>query len=219
MTKEQVLAFKKELRSKNVKQLTSACGMIVANGKGKCRQGCSSRWGEVMAKRSQCDAKCVASYAAFETKCRAKAESLERVYSMKMKMAESRETCYEGHCPGIPQVWMKADEAAMNAEVDSQCAKQCTAERIQTRCDNRYQLEVDFLRGSIERACHDSSTVTACFETKKAATSTAHDTCMSTDKATCDTQYADCTSKGNTDATFKQAKEFCDKRKEMCNEQ
>merc|ERR1740123_2737995 len=59
VTKQQIDAFKKELRSKQVQQLTNACGAIVANNKGKCRQSCSARWGEAMAQRSSCVGKCL----------------------------------------------------------------------------------------------------------------------------------------------------------------
>lgn len=216
---KQVVAFKEELRSKNVRQLANACGSIVGSGKGKCRQSCGDRWGQLMGKRSACDGKCVAVYKAFESGCRSKAANLEKVYAMKVQMATSRERCYEGHCGKIPTVWMKADAAAMNSEVTKQCDNQCTEKRIKTRCDQKWQLEVDFVRGDIENKCFEESTVVSCFDTEKGTISTDYDTCVSKDKGTCDTQFDECKTKGKADANFKSAKEFCEKRKEMCVEQ
>jgi len=216
---QQVMAYKEELRAKNVQQLNSACGMIVANGKGKCQRGCAERWGDAMTKRVTCSDKCTTAYANFETSCRTKAANLQKVYAMKVQMAESRETCYEGYCSKIPTAWMKADAAAMSAEVDTQCNNQCSAAAIETRCEQKWQLEVDFLRGSVEQKCHDESIVVSCFEAEKGKASTAYDTCTSTNKGTCDTQFADCKTKGNVDNTFASAKEFCEKRKTMCTEQ
>merc|ERR1719215_1027392 len=107
------MAFKKGIQKENVQGLTSACGMVVANGKGKCRQGCADHWGKALGKRDACDEKCVNVYDQFEARCNSKVENLEKVYEMKLTAENSRNTCYKGHCSEFPQVWMKATEADM----------------------------------------------------------------------------------------------------------
>lgn len=215
----EVHAFKEQLRAKNVQQLTAACGTIVARGKGTCRQSCADRWKEATGKRAACDDKCVSAYAAFERSCAAKAQNLEKVYAVRVKMADAREQCYRAWCDEFPSVWMKADAAAMTVEVEAQCARRCTPDQIEKRCERKWQLEVDFLRPTFELSCHGNSTVTQCFDVKKSQESTAYDTCILTDSATCETQLSDCKTKSLTGQTHRQAEEFCQERKKMCSEQ
>jgi len=174
-----------------------------------------------MEKRNDCDKKCVKAYDNFERSCSTKAASLEKVYSMKVKMATAREQCYQGWCEEFPSAWMKADAAAMAAEVDTQCGKRCTADKIKARCENKFNLEVDFFRTKIESDCHDEGkdTVDTCYKTKADAAGTKSDTCESTGHGTCDTQFSECKTKGETDKSHKSAEEFCVGRQKMCKEQ
>mmetsp|Transcript_91585 Transcript_91585/g.262363 ORF Transcript_91585/g.262363 Transcript_91585/m.262363 type:complete len:418 (+) Transcript_91585:99-1352(+) len=213
------MVFKKGIQKDNLQGLTSACGMVVASGEGKCRQGCADRWGKAMGKRNACDGKCVASYDQFESRCKAKVANLEKVYEMKVTAENSRNTCYNGHCKEFPQVWMKATEADMTTEVETQCKKRCTPEQITARCETKWTLQVDFLRDSVKSKCAAESGVTDCFTTKTADVSAAYDKCSSEGKTTCETQATECSTKGNADKSLKQAGEFCAERKKMCLEQ
>lgn len=213
------MKFKKGLQKDNVQGLVQACGFAVANGKGKCRQGCADSYGKNMVQRNGCDGKCVESYDRFEGRCKAKAENLEKVYEMRVGAETARDTCYNGHCKEFPTVWMKASEADMVAEVTAQCGLRCTAEQIRSRCATKWTLQADFVRDSVRSTCAAESGSTKCFQTQKTAVSATYDTCSSTGKGTCDTQLAECQTKGNTAASHKEGGEFCAERQKLCLEQ
>jgi len=211
--------FKMKTQERNVQELKQACGRIVAANKGKCRQSCADRWGVEKGSRAACDAKCVTNFATFEAQCLEKAEHLKMVYTTKLNRAAARTTCNEGHCPLFPTVWMSETEPEMKAEADKQCSSQCTEDQIKVKCQHKWLLEVDFLRPSIRSACFEEGKASICFNEKKGPASTAYDMCMTDGGSTCDTQATTCNSEGKTDATFKDAKAFCDSRKKMCKEQ
>lgn len=214
----EVKEFKKQTQAENVQMVKQACGKIVASGEKKCRTGCAEGWGKALGKRDECDEKCVEAYSKFESSCKIKADNLEQVYAMNMNMADSRKRCYEGHCKELPTVWLK-EEADMPAEVDAQCTTQCDPAQITKRCERKWLLEVDFVRGSVRSKCHDEGQVKQCYEGKQATHSGTLDTCKSDGLATCGTQFDKCKADGKTDATFKDAAAFCNERKKMCEEQ
>lgn len=196
--------------------------MIVAKGKKKCRQSCADRLGtmdsKVMAERAKCDKSCVQRYGEFEKSCRSKADNLKTVYDMKLKMAAAKKECYEGHCSKFPTVWMK-DRDDMKDEVDKQCEKACTEERVKVACEQKFALEIDFTMAKIESACQAEGTVSECFGEKKESLSSDADTCASDGKSDCGSSYDKCKTDGKVEDTHKNAKEFCDERKKMCLEQ
>lgn len=210
--------LEKDIQTKNTAALVRACGAIVAQGKGKCRQSCADRWGKAMGKRHECDEKCVSVYDSFESKCKGQAANLKQVYDMKRTMAQSRTRCYEGHCADYPTVWTKADEAGMTTELSSRCDALCTADQIKVRCERKWQLEVDFVVGSIRSTCHENGPEMACFKANQTTLSTEHDSCVSDGKGTCDTQFTTCQA-GNAAGGIAKEEEFCSKRKTMCLEQ
>lgn len=214
----EVRAFKKKTHEKNVGHVTEACGLIVASGKGKCRQGCADRWGEAMDKRSQCDGKCVLAYGNFEKQCTQKAEHLEKVYASKLSAAKARETCYEGFCGEFPSVWLK-DADAMTAERNARCEPYCAEALVEQRCQMKWQLQVDFVKNDVTSSCFSQGTVKECFKTEQEAASSAQGQCASDGKATCQSQYETCKTDGKVDTAARQAKEFCDERLKMCETQ
>eukprot|EP00927_Polykrikos_kofoidii_P033803 TRINITY_DN2864_c0_g1_i1.p1 TRINITY_DN2864_c0_g1~~TRINITY_DN2864_c0_g1_i1.p1 ORF type:complete len:437 (+),score=99.41 TRINITY_DN2864_c0_g1_i1:84-1394(+) len=215
----EVAAFKEKVRADNLQGVTRACGLITANGKQKCRQGCADRWGNVAKQRHNCDESCIAVYARFETSCRSKAENLEKVYRMKSDQAAARTRCRDGFCGEFPTVWMKTDVAGMTSELDKLCAAQCTAASIEVACSQKWQLELDFVRSDVKSTCFEQGQVKTCFDGKRSAASTAQTTCSSTGKQTCEAQFNSCKSDGKVDETFKEANEFCSERKKMCEQQ
>lgn len=210
---DQVLDFKKKLQAKNLIGLKEACGKIVAQGKGKCRQSCADRYGNAMEKRSDCDGKCVSAYGNFETECVGKASNLEKVYATKIVAAEGRERCFEGHCAEFPTVWLK-DEASMSAEVDAQCESRCAPEKIEEGCNLRWRLQVDMVSGKTESECFGEIDDTKCLKEQKDTISGDHQKCQDGGSSTCDTQHAECEAKG-----VDVGKDFCSDRLRMCKEQ
>jgi len=215
---DEVTTFKEAIQSANLEQITQACGKLTATGKEKCRMSCQTRWGEAMVQRDACDEKCVTLYNQFDKDCSAKAENLQKVYEMKLRDADARKACYEGHCAKHPTVWMK-DAAYMAAERDTQCEASCTEERITIGCERRWAAEVDFERTKITSSCFSEGEVTQCFEEKKTAAGSAQDACSTDGKGECGTQYDTCVAEGKVDQTFSSAKEFCEHRKTLCMEQ
>eukprot|EP00932_Pfiesteria_piscicida_P019988 SRR837773.6809.p2 GENE.SRR837773.6809~~SRR837773.6809.p2 ORF type:complete len:299 (+),score=124.41 SRR837773.6809:131-898(+) len=138
---------------------------------------------------------------------------------MKVSAETARDQCYNGHCKEFPSVWLKASEAEMAAEVQAQCGQRCTAEQIAQRCETRWTLQADFARGGVKSACAEESGSTACFQRQKGLVSAEHDACSANGKSTCESQFQDCTAKGNTDASHKEAGEFCAERQRLCLEQ
>jgi len=211
--------FMKKSQADNVQMLTRACGTIVAKQKGACRESCATRWNKMMEKRDTCDEQCVTAYTKFEASCKSKASNLETVYKMKLQQASAKKQCFEGHCPSYPTVWMMEDVAKMNAEVDARCKGSCTEASVKTHCTQKWQLEIDFAKAATGSQCAEDSASLDCFDGKAGAINAAQTTCASDGKKTCDTQYTECKAKGNTDANFKEAGEFCDSRKKMCETQ
>lgn len=206
----------KDIQAENVKGLEGACGMIVADGKKKCRLGCANRWNASTVKREDCDEKCVKVYANFERSCKSKADDLVKVYDMKSTKAAAQKQCYEGHCNEFPMVWMKAEESEMTAEVEKQCTSRCTDDNVKAGCQKAWALEVDMEMSTVAADCAAKSGVKKCFDKKKADVSSDYDTCKSKTEGDCDKAYTECKTKGKVDKTFKDAKAFCDDRKKMC---
>lgn len=219
ISRDETVDFKKEKQAQNVQYLKEACGRIVAQNQGKCRQNCAARWGVAKGKRAECDKKCVTVYTNFEKSCISKAEDLKMVYDSKLKAASARKQCRQGHCAEIPSVWMKDSEADMKTEAEAQCGNQCTADKVKLTCDRKWLLQVDFLTPSVKSACFSEGKAKTCFDGEKATASTAHGQCTSSGKGTCDSQFTKCKQDGKTDATFKDAQAFCDERKKMCEAQ
>jgi len=215
----EVTDFKAKIQGQNAQHLKEACGRLVASSKGKCRQSCSSRWGVALARRADCDKKCITLWENFENQCNKQVDHLKMVYEMKLNAAAARKQCHEGHCAKFPTTWMLDTEEDMKNEADAQCEKQCTEEQIRLGCERRWLLEVDFLRPSIRSTCFMDGQAKACFDGKKASMSGEHEQCTTTGKSTCESQYAQCQQEGKTDSTFKDAQEFCDSRKKMCESQ
>eukprot|EP00929_Paragymnodinium_shiwhaense_P031414 TRINITY_DN17601_c0_g1_i1.p1 TRINITY_DN17601_c0_g1~~TRINITY_DN17601_c0_g1_i1.p1 ORF type:complete len:435 (-),score=179.99 TRINITY_DN17601_c0_g1_i1:152-1405(-) len=216
---DEVEGFKKDVHSKNLQGVKSACGMIVANGRKNCRQGCADRWGTVKDKRAECDKACVDTYAKFEKRCTAQADNLEKVYEMKIGQAAARKQCYEGHCDGFPTVWMKTDAAGMEEERTKQCENKCTEDAIKITCRQKWQLEVDFIMGDITSKCFEEGKVKECYKGKETEAGTTQETCSTDGKKSCEDAFTKCETDGKTSDNFKSAAEFCADRKKMCEEQ
>mmetsp|Transcript_30462 Transcript_30462/g.45965 ORF Transcript_30462/g.45965 Transcript_30462/m.45965 type:complete len:421 (-) Transcript_30462:68-1330(-) len=211
--------YKKSLRETNMQGLSEACGLVVASGQKKCREGCAGRWGDALEKRDACDEKCVTSYSTFEKQCNGKVENLAKVYKMKVSAETARNQCYNGHCKEFPTAWQKASESDMASEVSARCDERCTAEKITLHCQNRWLLQVDFLKSSVSSACSSEDTSSVCFSKQKDLLSSEHSTCSSDGKRVCEAQYTTCQSKGNTAASHKEAEGFCASRRKLCLEQ
>jgi len=217
---DEVDGYKKELQADNLQAIVQACGKMTAVGKEKCRSGCGERWGKAMEQRSECDGKCVTVYDRFGTTCKDKAENLEKVYEMKLSQTTARKRCYEGFCPKLPTVWMNEPGATMDAERDTQCDQYCTPEKIELACQNKWQLEVDFVKSDITSSCFGEGKVKECFDEKKTTASSTQTECSDGGKAECSTQFESCKTDGKTDSTeFKEAEEFCTERRKMCESQ
>lgn len=208
-------SFKTKTQDANVDGVFRACGMIVSKGKKKCRESCSTRFGtmssEVMQERADCDKMCVERYASFEKSCRSKADNLKTVYDIKNKMAEAKKQCHESHCAKYPTVWMK-EKDDMSAEVDSQCEKACTEDRVKVQCEHKFNLEIDFQMAKIKSDCQAEGKVSECFSKEKESLSGEADTCSSKGKSDCDDSHSKCD-------TDKNSGDFCNERKKMCLEQ
>lgn len=212
-------SFVKDLQAKNVKGLQRSCGMVVAEQKKQCRDGCAERWNAITAKRDECDEKCVKLYANFETSCMAKADGLVNVYKQKAAKAAGQKQCYEGHCKEFPMVWMKAEESEMKTAVTDQCKKRCTKDAIKSQCQKKWAVQVDMATAEVHSKCAEDSGVSDCFNKKKADTSKDYDKCKGDTEKSCGKDFDDCKKKGNTDKTFKDAEAFCTDRKKMCLDQ
>lgn len=211
--KDEIEKAKKDIQKENMLGLARACGSTVAVGKGKCRQGCSRRWGKAMHNRTACDGKCVKSYDNFEKDCKSKVGNLENVYELEMKATEARRHCFEGHCAEFPTIWTKS-ESQREGALSSVCSNRCTDEQIAARCENRWILQVDFKRSAVRAKCSGENEIRTCFDKKKAEHSTAYDTCVSDGNGACDTQHQDCKEKSG-----EQGDGFCKSRKSECTEQ
>merc|ERR1719440_1219364 len=66
-----------------VKEIQRSCGLIIAESKKECRDGCAKRWNQAAVKRDACDTKCEKLYANFDRSCKEKAEGLVSVYKQK----------------------------------------------------------------------------------------------------------------------------------------
>merc|ERR1712048_757787 len=106
----------------------------------------------------------------------------------------------------------------MKSEVDSQCEKACTEERVKVTCEHKFALEIDFVMAKIESACQAYSDVSKCFSKEKESLSSDADQCASDGKSDCDSSLDKCKSDGKVEDTHKNAKEFCNERNKMCLE-
>jgi len=219
---KELASFNAKTQSQNVAGVKRACGLIVAKGKKNCRQSCADRLGtmdsKVMEQRADCDKTCVKRYSEFEKSCNSKADNLKMLYDAKQKMAAAKKECYEGHCSKFPTVWMK-DSGDMSSEVDTQCKKACTEDRVKVTCEHKFALEIDFTMAKIESACQADSDVSKCFSKEKESLSSDHESCASGGKTDCGGSFDKCKTDGKIDDTHKNAAEFCDERKKMCLEQ
>jgi len=204
----------KDLQAGNVKGLQKACGLIIAEDKKACRQGCATRWNALAQKRDNCDEKCEKVYANFDRSCKSKSEGLAKVYQQKSAKAAAQKQCYEGHCKEFPQVWMKADEKAMNDEVKTQCKDRCTDENVKLGCQKKWALEVDFITANVASECAEKSGAKKCIDGKEADVDAAYDKCKSDTSKSCADDHKECTSKAKD-----QDKAFCNDRKKMCQDQ
>lgn len=219
---KELSSFKAKTQDDNVEGVLRACGMIVAKGKKKCRQSCADRLGTmdsaVMEERAKCDKTCVQRYNEFEGSCHSKADNLKTLYGAKLKMAAAKKECYEGHCHKFPTVWMK-DRDDMKDEVDKQCEKACTEDRVKVSCEHKFALEIDFTMAKIESECQAEGEVKQCFNDKKGGIKDDTDACTSDGETSCDDGFSECKEDGKVQDTHKNAKEFCEERKKMCLEQ
>jgi hypothetical protein len=209
--------FKAQTQDDNVAGVRRACGMIVAKGKKKCRQSCALRLkamdSAIMEERAKCDKACVSRYNEFESSCHSKADNLKMLYESKQKMAAAKKACFEGHCRKYPTVWMK-EKDDMKDEVDKQCEKDCTEERVKVRCENKFALEIDFTMAKISSACEAEGEVKQCFNDKKGGIKDDTDKCSSDGEKSCGDGFDECKTKGKDDS-----EKFCQDRKKMCLEQ
>lgn len=212
-------AYVKDLQARNVKGLQKSCGLIIAESKKSCRDGCAASWNALAAKRDECDEKCEKVYSNFERSCASKVDNLAKVYSQNSAMAEAQQQCYRGHCGKFPMVWMKEDEKAMTDEVKEQCEKRCTEKNIKIGCQEKWAAEIDFVTSDVNSKCAEESGVSKCLDGKKSGVSSEYDKCKSDTEKTCGDEFKTCTDKGNADKNFKDAKAFCTDRKKMCLEQ
>merc|ERR1719215_2175507 len=212
-------AFVKEHQEGNLEGFKKTCGLVIAESKKKCRDGCATRWNAVATKRDSCDEKCESVYANFDRSCQSKVDNLDKVFAQKRAKAGEQKTCYEGHCKEFPMVWMKTEEKEQKDEVKSQCEKRCTEKNIKIACETKWAADIDFVRVKIDSDCAEKSGVSECFKGKKDSVSADYDKCKSEAKGVCDKAYTECTKKGNADKNFKDAKAFCDDRKNVCAKQ
>jgi hypothetical protein len=214
---DELSSFKGKTQDENVESVLQACGMIVSKGEKKCRSSCARRLGTmdsaVMKERAKCDKLCVSRYDEFEKSCHSKADNLKTLYGAKQKMAAAKKACYEDHCHKYPTVWMKAVDDQKD-EVDTQCEKACTEERVKVACERKFALEIDFTMAKIESACEAEGEVKACFNDKKGGVKDDTDACASDGETSCNEGFNECKSKGEEDS-----EDFCKQRKKMCLEQ
>jgi len=212
-------AFVKKTQAGNVEGLKKSCGLVIAESKKKCRDGCATKWNAMATKRDSCDEKCVSVYANFDRSCKSKVDNLEKVFAQKRAMAGAQKQCYEGHCKEFPMVWMKTKESEQKAEVKTQCDKRCTDKNIKVGCETKWAAEIDFVSAEVNSDCAEKSGVSKCIKGKKDSVSADYDKCKSKAKGVCDKAYTECTTKSNADKNFKDAKAFCDDRKNVCAKQ
>jgi len=212
-------AFVKKTQAGNVEGLKKSCGLVIAESKKKCRDGCATKWNAMATKRDSCDEKCVSVYANFDRSCKSKVDNLDKVFAQKRAKAGEQKTCYVGHCKEFPMVWMKPKEKDQKDEVKTQCDKRCTDKNIKIGCSTKWAAEIDFVSAKVNSDCAEASGVSDCIEGKKSSVSGKYDKCKSKTKGDCDKAHATCSKKGNTDKNFKDAKGFCDDRKTMCLKQ
>merc|ERR1719420_722482 len=196
----------------NVVQLKQGCGMVVAKGEMKCRETCAKRWGDVMEDRSKCDDLCVESYATFEKRCKEKAENLEQVYEMEMKVLKNQQRCLTTHCEPFPTTYTMTDEKKQLDEVKKRCKKRCEPDAIKTRCENKFSLSADGVSMKIASECAEEGEVGKCVKDATKDVGGDKDDCQKKGEGDCDKEASDCESKGD------QGKEFCASRKTMCQE-
>lgn len=209
----------KELQAGNVKGLQRSCGLIIAESKKECREGCAKRWNQAAVKRDGCDQKCEKLYANFDRSCGEKAQGLVSVYKQKAQKNAAQRQCYEGFCKEFPMVWMKDSEDKMKTEVTDQCKERCKDDNVKAGCQRSWALNVDMITAEVASECAEKSSVSDCFKDKQTAASADYDSCKSDTKTKCDTAFDECKTKGKTDKTFKDAKAFCTDRKKMCQKQ
>merc|ERR1740138_507014 len=148
-----------------------------------------------------------------------KADNPKKVFAQKSAKAASQKQCYEGHCKEFPMVWMKADEAAMKKEVETQCKDMCTDDNVKAGCQKQWALEVDMITATVASECAEKSGMKKCFDKEKETVSADYKKCKSKMESDCGKAYDECKTKGKVDKTFKDAKAFCDDRKKMCEKQ
>jgi len=210
-------SFKGKIQAENVVGVKRACGMIKSKGEATCRESCAERLGtmdaNVMKKRMACDRKCISTYAGFETSCLNKADELQEVNKIKQKMAKAKKACYEDHCHDFPTVWLKADKDQA-AEVDKQCETGCKEDRIKTKCEKKFALNIDFTMSKLKTACQGESEMDTCIADHKSDADTEESDCQSSGKTECGNDMKTCSSRAK--GTDKTAMEFCEQREKKC---
>jgi len=215
MTTDEFAVELVKTQDKELVALKQACGMIVASQMKDCRQGCATRWNSLMDERHSCDEKCETRYNKFERLCIEKADHLKDLYALTAKLNAAKKQCYEEWCPKVPTVWVMAEEKKMKKEVDKRCETYCKEDTIKMRCTKKFQLEIDFVLGSVKVECSAKSGATECFKKKKESATEKKEKCSKKAKNTCKDALEKCEKK----ADEREAKAFCAKRKKMCDEQ
>jgi len=196
--------------------------MIVAKGEKSCRESCAERLGtmdsKVMKERMKCDRSCIVNYASFEKSCLNKADELQEVNKIKQKMAKAKKACYEDHCHDFPTVWLKAKDDQAD-EVDKQCDTGCKEDRIRTKCEKKFALEIDFTMSKIKTECNGESELSTCIGDHKSDADTDESDCKADFESSCGDDFKSCNKDGNTAKGDKSGAEFCDERKKKCEEQ
>lgn len=217
-TAEAIRGAIEEQQASNVELMKRGCGMVVAMGEKTCRQGCATRWNEMMEKRDDCDGKCEKVYDKFETNCMAHAGSLAEVYKAAQKKMEAQQKCYRTYCEDFGTVWTKSEEE-QEAELDKQCGEYCTDKKVKMRCERKFNLNYDFISSGIASKCSEAKTAGTCFSDGKSEVTEEQKSCKKEGEAGCAKAASECEEKGKVGEQPREAQQACDARKKMCTEQ
>jgi len=204
-------------QDKELVALKQACGFIDASQRKKCRSGCATRWNAMMAERDSCDSKCEKNYDSFEKKCLGKADDLKTIYELTAKLVAAKKKCYTSWCAEFPTIHVMSNKKDMTKERKKRCEDYCDKDKIEMRCQKKFQLEIDFVMAGIKSECAEESGIGECFAKGKKKVNKKQESCKEEADSTCEEAYDKCAKEA--DGQAREAKAFCDKRMKMCDEQ
>merc|ERR1719171_2297343 len=117
----------------------------------------------MIAERDACDAKCVKTYNSFEKKCLGKSDELKDIYKTTAKLVEAKKKCYTSWCAEFPTIHVMSNKKDMTKERKKRCEDYCDKDKIEMRCQKKFQLEIDFVMAGIKSECAEESGIGECF--------------------------------------------------------